>query len=361
MTTLGVSAATLACGINLPQARAAGKPRRFMSSNTLQHWLDRAAASDDKVVVLPAGDYVVDKSIRVPPGVIIVGQNERAPYSTRNFPISQPPLTAQQKIESFHIGSTFVVTATDGPALEFQGDGCEVHGCTFYYPDQDAANPQFYPPTISASSDPEYILGLAVRNNLFVNVWDAIKFGSPGLSKIGQILIDGNRGQVLNVGIDLGQVLDMVDVRDTHFWPFWAGQLGYTQSIGLRCYESDWLQVEDFFTYGMAVGIQLVAAPNGRACSGTFHRINIDACNVGVDVYALANWGVTFRDLNVVCQAANPFGGDNTVLRGIWGHPGNEAWALDSNFTLDGFRVEGALVPIAWDYEAPLVQSNVAP
>lgn len=339
--------------------------RPQIKTKDLQHWLNEAGDSKDKIIYLPAGDYLIDNSLWVPPGVVIIGANHRAPYSTRNFPISVPGLPTKEQEESYyHVGTTFLVRATDGPCLLFGGDGCEVHGVTFYYPDQDPANLKWYPPTISTFNGSEYVLGLAIVNNLFVNTWDAIVLGAPGMSKIGQVRIVGNQGQILNTGVTLGKVLDITRVSGNHWWVFWkGGQVNpISKTVGLRVYQSDWLLVHDWFSYGVDIGIQLLLDENDKGCSGTFSTINIDACDIGVEVFGLAEWGVTFRDLNVVCLEISPFGVPYISRTGIIGreptvpHP----WASNSNFKLDGFRVEGALAAIDWKYPAPMIKSSLS-
>jgi hypothetical protein len=330
-------------------------PLAAISHAELQAMLMNASKSGG-IVELPPGDYQITAPLWIPPGVKLFGSNYRAPYSTRDFPISVPgEFTAAQKRHHYHVGTTFLVTTRTGPALLLGGDGCEVHGVTFYYPDQKPGNLIWYPPTITAHNTKEFILGLAICNNLFVNPWSAIELGTPGLSKIGQIRIEGNQGQPLAAGLSLGKVLDMVRVKGTHWWPFWSGAVKpVAPAVGLRCYEADWLQVEDFFTYGLEVGVQLLM-DGGRACSGTFSRINIDACNIGVDVYALAEWGVTISDLNIVCAETSPWGNKNPNRIGVVGQPAtNQPWAKNSYLKLDNYRVEGAREQIQWNHPAPL-------
>lgn len=335
-----------------------------ISTAKLQSMLLEAASTLGKVLILPAGDYRVDNALWVPPGVSIVGSNHRAPYSTRNFPISVPGEPTDAQVRSYyHVGTTFLVRATDGPCLLFGGDGCEVHGVTFYYPDQKPRALKWYPPTISAFNGNQYVLGLAITNNLFVNAWDAIVLGVPGMSKIGQVRIIGNQGQVLNSAVSLGQVLDMTRLTANHWWVFWRGDVQpVTRPVGLKVYQSDWLLVEDWFSYGLEVGIQLLLDDKSKGCSGTFSKINIDACDTGIEVHGLAEWGVTFRDLNVVCVDTNPWGRKNIVRTAILGHAPTtpQPWAMRSNFKLDGFRAEGALTKINWKYPAPMIRSQLS-
>lgn len=85
---------------------------------------------------------------------------------------------------------------------------------------------------------------------------------------------------------------------------------------------ADWEVVEDVFSWGYHVGIELSASKYG-AMNGQMTDVNLDNVDIGLDVHATQPYAVHISNLNV----AN--GGAGTYHIGIWGHDGERQAALD--------------------------------
>jgi hypothetical protein len=250
-----------------------------------------AAGSLGSRVFVPAGTYMLNGSLTVPPETVLEGVNE--------YPFS-----------AFDGGSILLTNSGQGNAnaaafIFLQGPDAGVRGLTIQYLNQEPtlSTPTVYPPCIQGEGN-----NLSVLNMLLGNPYIAIDFATNSCPRH---LIENVYGQPISLGITVDQIYDIGRIRHIHFWPFWAPYPSnlvswiMTNGVTFRILRSDWEVVEDVFSWGYNRGIVFSASAHG-ACNGQFTDVDFDNVNVGIELISTQGEGVLFSNLNI----ANAGNGD---------------------------------------------------
>lgn len=335
-----------------------------ITATALNQALQALSACGGGIYTLPKGQYTIDQTIIIPEGVVLRGEFFTMPMGTRRFPISLP---VQNIIPSqiYQVGTCFNVTTT-APAVKIVGDMAGIEGVTFYYPNQSETAVTYYSASILVDSPTQaYVMGAQIRNILFVNSYIGVEAGT-GQSFIGQMSIEGLRGQPLYRGIIIDKCVDVTRIKDIHFWAFWSS-IAYIEmcrigAIALRLFYSDWIIVDDFFGYGYPIGIQFVENATGGLTNGLFSNIQCDASGIALDIYAISRASLMFSNCNFVSTLA-PFANDprfsHLMTLPIWVHNSTRSDAPFASLMLQNCSFWGDYTTgIVWEHPGKLFISS---
>ncbi len=156
----------------------------------IQSALD-AVAKTGGVVHMPAGNYLISDSLRVPGSTTLIGEGARWENVVTN-----------------------ILVKKDGfPAIRLTAFWAGVKGLRIYYPDNtNMANPTRHPPAVQLEA------GHAVVEDIHLSLaWDGIST-PPGGANAGQSLIRNITGFIHNVGIRLHGPVDVVRIENVHWF-----------------------------------------------------------------------------------------------------------------------------------------------
>lgn len=272
-------------------------------TKALQKALDEVGAAGGGIVCVPTGTYLVATHLTVPAGTALVGVG-RAPamYSSK-----QPGSTLLAIEEAGNPSGT--------PFITLSGPNSTVEGITIFYPNQVLSDkPVSYPWTVRSGGEGN----VSIVNVLLVNPYQAVDFGTNPTPRH---YVHGLYGQPLYKGIWVDQCHDIGRIQDVHFWPFWTLDpriIGFTSTHASSyiLQDTDWEVVEDIFSWGYHVGVELSQSKQG-AMNGQMTDIDLDNVDIGFDVSATAPYAVHVSNLNI----ANAGAGREHVA--IWGRKSN--------------------------------------
>ena len=275
-------------------------------TQAIQAALDAVGAIGGGIVRLPTGTYMVKTHLVVPAGTSLVGVG-RAPqlYSDKS------PDSMLLAVEG--------AGQTEGPAfITLRGPDSTLEGVKVLYPNQVVADePIPYPWTVRGGGD-----DISLINVLLVNPYQAVDLATGGGSRH---YIRGLYGQPLFKGLWVDKCTDIGRVHDVHFWPFWSQDkriLDFTsaRATAFIFQRADWEVVENIFSWGYRVGIELSASKDG-ATNGQMTDVDLDAVDIGIDAQFTQQPGVSFSNLAI----ANDSRGKDRIA--IWGRSPREAAA----------------------------------
>lgn len=224
-----------------------------------------AAGKTGRPVSLPAGQWMVKGSLKIPVGVALVGAG--------HAPLYIEPL----------IGTVVLATAgkgkEDGPALFEMGDSASVQGLTVFYPEQKAAAITPYPWTFHMIGGDN-----TVENITLINSYNGIKVGPEGnvrhriRSVYGCVL---RRGILVDGTSDIGRV-DNVQFH-CHWWssPKVGGNWEQVHTFMVNNLEAfvfgrtDWEYVNNTFVFPVYIGYRFIQTAKGA--------MNGQLCGIGAD------------------------------------------------------------------------------
>lgn len=257
---------------------AAGARPDGQTDNTtiFQGLLDEAARQGGGRVFVPAGQYAIRGTLRIPANVTLEGVSQYAPAVGD----AGDPKTATKT--SFG-GSVLLAYAGRGarkgqPFILLAGHNAVLKGITVYYPEwqRSAVPPVPYPPCIAGAPNIE---NLAILDCQLVNPYEAIR-----LEQSHRFLIRNVMGYPIRRGLYINNCTDIGRIENIHFWPFniyyeagdpyclWINQNGVAFEFG----RTDWQYVSNTFCFGYGVGYKFVDAGQGGANGnflGFFERI----------------------------------------------------------------------------------------
>ena len=278
---------------------------RTDDTRAIQAALDHVGQGGGGSVLLPAGTYLVKTHLSVPPGTCLLGVG-RAPelYADKS---PGPTLLAVEG-----------AGREDGPAfITLQGPNSVLEGIKVLYPNQVIADrPVAYPWTVRGGAGD----GAALIDVLLVNPYQAVDLATLGGSRH---YIRGLYGQPLLKGIWVDKCTDIGRIHDVHFWPFWSQDkrvLDFTEAnaTSFIFQRADWEVVENIFSWGYHVGIELSASAEGST-NGQMSDVDLDGVDIGIDARSTQQPGVSFSNLAI----ANDSRGTSRIA--IWGRGGADA------------------------------------
>jgi len=270
----------------------------------IQAALDAVGAAGGGVVYVPEGSYMVRTHLSVPAETALVGIGRAPAIYTEKAP-----------------GSTLLAVEGAGkadgtPFITLQGPNSTLQGLKVLYPEQVIADaPVPYPWTVRGGAGD----GAALIDVLLVNPYQAVDLATMGGSRH---YIRGLYGQPLFKGIWVDKCTDIGRIHDVHFWPFWSQDkriFDFTEAhaTSFIFQRADWEVVENIFSWGYHVGMELSASRDG-ATNGQMSDVDFDGVDIGILADATQKPGVSISNLAI----AND--GRGTVRAAIWGRSSDQ-------------------------------------
>ena len=286
-------------------------------TGAIQAALDSVGKNGGGVVFVPTGNYRVGAHLTVPPETALVG-------------VGRAPELYTDKTS----GSTLLAIEgaghEDGTAfITLEGPDSTLQGLKVFYPNQVIAEkPLAYHWTVRGGAGD----GAALIDVLLVNPYQAVDLATLGGSRH---YIRGLYGQPLLKGIWVDKCTDIGRIHDVHFWPFWSQDkkiFDFTEANGISFIfeRADWEVVENIFSWGYHIGMQLSASKDG-ATNGQMTDVDFDGVDIGIDARATQQPGVSISNLAI----ANDNRGASKIA--IWGRAAGDG-AFQSR-VLNGVRV----------------------
>jgi hypothetical protein len=272
----------------------------------LQAAIDEAALTGGQVY-LPPGKYLVSGSLRVKPGVAVVG--------AAVAPLYIKPLTGT------------VIFATGGrddetaPALFELGDSSAVTGLTVYYPEQKPEDIHPYAWTFHLQGGDN-----TVENVTLINSYNAIRVGPEGNVRH---RIRSVYGCALRRGIFVDTCSDIGRVENVQFHCHWwsAPEVGgawepvfkfmWENCEAFIFGRTDWEYITNNFVFPVNIGYRFINTPSG-ACNGQMTGNGADAAQVCVQVDRIQPMGLLITNGQFVA-----FNGDDptaiVINEDAWG------------------------------------------
>ena len=306
------------------------------ATGPIQQLLDAVAKSGGEVR-LPPGQYLLQGTLTVPPGVTLRGSWDAPHHGS-----------------VWDKGSTLLVTGgrgqEDGPgAIELKANAA-VEGLTMLWPEQTTDNLTPYPWAIHGQGVHD-----TVENITFVNAYQGVKMGDPGDGSLH--LIRNVFGCVLRRGIMVDNTTDIGRIENVHFNPHYWGA-SHHPSVGdsklffertkdfltnnLEAFifaRSDWEYVTNTFVWGAKSGYLFVESKRG-ACNGQFLGIGADYCQACVRIEKIQGIGIQITNGEFTAFAGDPNsalvtepdagGAAQLVNCNFWGVKGHVAWLQGS-------------------------------
>jgi hypothetical protein len=262
----------------------------------LQKALDEAGKTGSEVK-LPAGQYRVSGSLRVPVGVAVVGVHQA--------PVYIEPL----------VGTVVLATGgrgkEEGPALFELGDSASVQGITVFYPEQKVTDIVPYPYTFHLVGGDN-----TVENCTLINSYQGIRIGPEGNVRH---RIRSVYGCVLRRGIWLDACTDIGRIENVqwhcHWWSSakvggaWEPVHTYMKNH-LEAFvfgRTDWEYVTNCFVFPVNIGYHFIATKNG-AMNGQLVGIGSDESQRCIVVDAIQPMGLLITNGQFVAMH-----GDNPI------------------------------------------------
>jgi len=258
--------------LNVRDYGAAGDARAD-DREPFQKALDAAASQGGGVVLVPAGTYRVEGSLKVPSGVTLQGIWETPHHEDQTWGSALFAVSGRDE--------------PDGAPFIDLSPSSAVRGLKIFYPDQKMSDIRPYPYAIRGSG-----MEFAVENVTLVNAYQGIDC-SPGheLHNIRNV-----HGCVLRQGIIVDRCTDIGRIENVHFNPhFWARCVtppGEAASFSPQDWQSlvdylnenlevfifarsDWEYVLNTFAWGFKICYKFIERGDG-ACNGNFLGIGAD-------------------------------------------------------------------------------------
>ncbi len=272
------------------------------ASVTIQSAIDRIAADGGGTIFLPCGRYRLETPITLREGVVLRG--DRPPVGPDGKNVWKPlngPATILMPVHGR--GSE------DRPAAITMERGTGLCDVVVWYPDQKPDEVVPYPWTVAGStkvSGDNY----TVRNVLFVNPYQAMKFG-PEWNELHTIR--DVTGTPLKTGIFVDTCTDIGRLTDVHFSPLywqtsnlsscspndriWARlrQRLLTDAVGVDIGRSDWEYLYGVRVGGYGTGFRFRPGAQGTT-NAVMYGCIAEGCRVGLDVVETNAIGISATD-----------------------------------------------------------------
>lgn len=263
---------------------AFGAARNGVTDDTaaVQSALNSAAttASSNNVVTMPAGRYLINGPILVPPGVQISG------FSTPSTPYNYPVNTSG--MPSLGSGTILVITSTVNTVFTYNS-GNRFTGLTFIYPNQlpTLTTPIVYPPTFNGTNNGLSIVDVGWEKCNFPNSYSAIvATNTHGPFEFYYLTLWTPHSGILEDNGGDSDNYDHVRFSSGYF----AAQntslvlYGSTNAIAFQIGRSDGLCMDHCFVYDEGIALKTVLSVSDTVTNipwGTIGSFEADACQYG--------------------------------------------------------------------------------
>lgn len=221
-------------------------------------------------VYLPATttSYKVTAPLNITAGMSLVGDGF-SPYTPNDFNTRGPG----SWIQFAHLGQGFVV---NNGAANVTSVFLEKIGTIR---NQAAPGAGWAP----LAADYDIFCGNADLHIRDVMLWNPTKGIQINSGSGARLDIDGLFGQPLQMGINVVYALDVVRIRNVHFWPYWSNDVTYVQPytlanlIPIQLERCDNPIISDFFCIYVKNGIVFTSNVNGFTQRAQLSNIGIDS------------------------------------------------------------------------------------
>jgi hypothetical protein len=297
-------------------------------------------------LVLPAGQYLITGTLRIPKGVALQGS-----------------WSAPHHGDVWQKGTTFLITGGKGQenaraAIEMEAS-TSLQGVTLIWPEQRWNDIQPYPWAIHGLGQ-----HVTVENVTLMNAYQGIWVGSPGHLH----LIRNIFGCVLRKGLFVDDCGDIGRIENVHFNPhYWlasghpSSNLGVLPAMpplpgkkpeqpaniqnvrkfmsenleGFIFGRTDWEYVFNSFVLGAKYGYHFIKTAKG-GCSGQFQGIGADNCRSCVQIDYITKYGIQVSNGDFTAFSGAPnsavvtspgtIGAAQFVNCNFWATPNHAVW-----------------------------------
>ena len=265
-----------------------------------QQALDTAGARGGGVVQVPAAQFLIKGSLRLPKNVTLEGL-WRAPQR------GAPPEGLSTLLAVSGRGDT------EGEPFLRMGENSTLKGLTIFYPEQIKANPPIpYPWTVQADGPTD---NLTIRDVTMINPYQAVDLGTY---PTGRHYVANLYGYPLFKGIYINQCYDVGRIENIHFWPFWdidpnspLWEFTKENAVSFIIGKTDGQMGHNLFSIFYKIGMHFIAGPIPRegglvdyqAGSGMYSNCYLDVtpCAIQVDA-AMPSAGVSFVNSSIMSR-----------------------------------------------------------
>ena len=239
---------------------------------------------------LPAGNYKVSGNLTVPSRVTLRGDWQK--------PVPGSPIVGT--ILQAYAGRGDI----DGtPFIELSGSS-GVRNIAIWYPEQDPAAIEPYPPTLHGG-------GVTLENVTLVNPYFGFTTTVQGTTACP--FVRGVYGTPLYIGTEYDRLADIGRIETVHFSPdFWAGSglpgaptAGeheswiYNNGTGMIVRRIDWSYSCYVTVEGYNIGLALRPSPQGSVPNGQSYGFELIDCKTGIYIEQSAGAGYQFTRFNI--------------------------------------------------------------
>ncbi len=254
------------------------------ATSVFQKALDEMGKLGGGIVYVPAGNYKIEGTLKIPAGVTLQGTFRTPP--TSHYP-NMPQLA----------GSVLLAYAGRGnpdgePFITLAGNNATVEGLIIRYPEVTPKDvpPVPYPPAVCGKN----VENVGVLDCCIINPYEAVHFQNSA-----RMIIRNVFGYPSWRGLYIDACYDISRVENCHFWPFgviynpndpyclWINE----NAVAFEFARTDWQYVTHTFCFGYGVGYKFSKSKNG-ACNGSFLGIGADCCKRAVLVEDLQPYGL---------------------------------------------------------------------
>lgn len=296
-------------------------------TGAVQQALNRVGSYGGGTVYMPAGRYRLDGTLRIPHAVTLRGD-----------------FCSPEEDNAPGAGTVLLIYSGKGqengtPAIRI-GANATLRGVTIYYPEQDYADVQVYPATVSnAHADPKYGGHSAtVRDVWFVNSYYMADMGTQLDSSL-HVAVNVY-GTPLRQGFVLDRMYDVGRMEGIYFTPQYllrAAERGitpvmtqiqydqaaayvYENAVGISVYKSDWEYIYNYNAHGLHTAIEFDESDAGTGDGQVSHMTSIGchygvlASNSNVMGWSVSNSWFTAADDAEACGAATANNSDKGMV-----------------------------------------------
>jgi len=278
-------------------------------TGAIQSAIAAAAAAGGGSVMFKVARYYTTGNFLVPEGVMLCGAVQ-GPFDVIGV---DPAVTT--------IAPTLLITNTASPFITLDGDGTGLSDLLFHYPNQvhtSASTPTVYPYTIRVNR------GMKVVRSTVTNAYNFLDI------ELGRFAAQNLFIGAFNTAVNIDHSYDFVTLHDLRVGILWDEMetVNYPSPIdnwvlnhgtGLIVNQMDALEVDDFYVFSRAVGINLtfssdLTEPGIRTSWGTGSDIDLEMVQYGIISDATNQPGFEFT--NVQMRAAPGMGQAAVQLKG---------------------------------------------
>ena len=266
------------------------------ATSAIQRALMKASAAGGGVVYMPEDIYLCENTFQIPAGVTLRGEwvsPDEAPVGSCGT-----VMVVKSKFRGRESGSPFIKMAA----------GSGLRNVTIIYPDQTAEEVAKYPATIQEAGGDSF----TVMNTTIAGCWNGYQ-GNVSWSELHYLknlyITAFNNAIMIDNVTDIGR-LEGIHLSPDYYlkntmFPFSKEDDAvlrdymFNYAVGLWMQRSDWEYIYDFHADGIYCAIRQIFNNEKRAANAQYCNVNLNDCNIGIDIQATNDIGCVFSDINI--------------------------------------------------------------